>query len=84
MAGKKGYILVGSSLRGNNAFFVRKDIAGALPEVSARNAYVTSPFREGRDAKGRLTYLRGAARRKAIAHLPVVNVITGQTAGLGE
>jgi hypothetical protein len=45
---------------------------------------VNSPFREGRDSKGRLTYLRGAARRKAIAHLPVVNVVTGQTAPLGE
>ena len=84
LAGKKGYILVGSSLRGNNAFFLRKDIAGAFPEVSARDAYVSSPFREGRDAKGRLTYLRGAARRKAIAHLPVVDVITGQTRPLGE
>jgi hypothetical protein len=52
--------------------------------MTARDAYVSSPFREGRDAKGRLTYLRGVARRRAIAHLPVVNVITGQTAPLGE
>ncbi len=84
LAAKKGYVLIGSSLRGNNAFFVRKDIVGALPQVSAKDAYVRSPFREGRDAKGKLTFLRGAARRKAIAHLPVVNVITGQTAALGE
>ena len=84
LAAKKGYMLAGSSLRGNNAFFVRKDIAGALPEVSAKDAYVSSPFREGRDAKGRLTYLRGRERRKAIAHLPVVNVVTGQTGILGE
>jgi len=81
---KKGYTLVGSGLRGNNAFFLRNDVAGAFPEVSARDCYVSSPFREGRDSKGRLTYLRGAARRKAIAHLPVVNVVTGQTAPLGE
>ncbi len=84
LAAKKGYMLAGSSLRGNNAFFVRKDIAEALPEVSAADAYVSSPFREGRDAKGKLTYLRGTARRKAIAHLPVVNVVTGQTGPLGE
>lgn len=84
LAAKKGYLLVGSSLRGNNAFFVRKDIVGALPEVSAQKACVRSPFRESRDAKGKLTFLRGAARRTAIAHLPVVNVITGQTAALGE
>jgi hypothetical protein len=84
LAAKRGYMLAGSSLRGNNAFFVRKDLAGALAEVSAKDAYVSSPFREGRDAKGRLTYLRGRERRKAIAHLPVVNVVTGQTGILGE
>lgn len=84
LAENKGYVLVGSSLRGNNAFFVRKDVVGALPQVSAQDAYVRSPFREGRDAKGKLTFLRGAARRKAIAHLPVVNVISGQTGALGE
>ena len=84
LAGKKGYTLVGSSLRGNNAFFLRNDLAGALPAVSAKDAYVKSPFRESRDAKGRLTYLRGSARRKAIAHLPVLNVVTGQTRPLGE
>ncbi len=84
LAEKKGYLLVGSSLRGNNAFFVKKEFIGALPIMSARDAYVSSPFREGRDAKGHLTFLRGIERKKSIAHLPVVNVVTGQTAPLGE
>ncbi|HET6178185.1 MAG TPA: hypothetical protein VFE61_14715 [Candidatus Sulfotelmatobacter sp.] len=84
LATRKGYLFTGSNLRGNNAFFVRKDIAGSLPQLTAQEGYVRSHFKESRDAKGNLTYLTGAARRKVIAHLPVVNVITGQTALLGE
>ena len=84
LATRKGYIFAGSNLRGNNAFFVRKDVAGSLPQLTAQEGYVLSHFKESRDAKGNLTYLTGAARRKVIAHLPVVNVITGQAALLGE
>ena len=84
LAKKKGYILVGSNQRGLNAFFVRQDIAGKLPERSAEEAYVASHFRESRDANGNFTRLREAERRKAIAHLPAINVITGQTLPLGE
>jgi hypothetical protein len=84
LARNKGYILAGSNLRGNNAFFVRKDIAGSLPEISLREAYVSSHFRESRNARGALTYLRETDRRKAISHMPVVNVITGETSTLGE
>ncbi len=81
---KKGYKFVGSNLRGNNAFFVRKDLAGGFPERTLEQEYVPSLFREGRDSKGNLTLLRGAERRKVIARLPVVNVITGETGPLGE
>jgi hypothetical protein len=84
LAAKRGYILAGSNIRGGNAFFVRKDIAGSLPERSLQEAYVHSRFRESQDPGGRSTYLRGAARRKLIAHLPVINVLTGQTSALGE
>jgi hypothetical protein len=84
LANKKGYVLTGSNLRGNNVFFVRRDIAGGLPQRSADTEYVSSHFRESRDANGKLTYLREAARRKAISHLQVVNVVTGQISALGE
>ena len=84
LAKRKGYVLAGSNQRGNNAFFVRKDIAGSLPERSADDEYVSSHFRESRHADGKNSYLREAARRKAISHLPIVNVVTGQTSTLGE
>ena len=84
LASKKGYVFVGSNLRGNNAFFIRKDLAGSFRELTAQEGYVNSRFREGRDKKGNMTLLRGPDRRKLISHLPVVNVVTGQTIPLGE
>ena len=84
LASKKGYVFVGSNLRGNNAFFIRKDLAGSFRELTAQEGYVSSLFREGRDKKGNMTLLRGPDRRKLISHLPVVNVVTGQTTPLGE
>jgi hypothetical protein len=83
LAEKKGYILVGSNQRGNNAFFVRKDVAGSLPARTAQDAYVASNFRESRDPRGRPTLIRAAERRRLISHLPVQNVITGQISPLG-
>jgi hypothetical protein len=79
----KGYILVGSNLRGNNAFFVRRDVAGSLSENNVEDAYVSSHFRESRTPDGKLSYLRESERRKAISHLPVINVITQQSTELG-
>ena len=81
LARRRGYALVGSNSAGNNAYFVRRDRLGTLAEVDPAAAYVESRYRESRDA-GRLSYLRGAARRAAIAGLPVVNVTTGATEAL--
>jgi hypothetical protein len=80
----KGYRLVGSNVWGHNAFFVRADIAGAFRDLDAQEAYVLSKYRESRDERGRLTYVRGAERLKVIEHLPVVNVVTGETGRLGD
>jgi hypothetical protein len=84
LAEQKGYILVGSNQRGNNAFFVRKDAANGLSALSAAEAYVNSRFRESRNPRGHLSYLRGEERRALIAHLPLVNVITGETVTLSR
>jgi hypothetical protein len=76
LAERKGYSLIGSNLSGNNAFFVRDDIRGEVPKRQASDAYVYSHFRESRDQNGDMSYLRGEQRKSAIAHLPVVNVVT--------
>jgi hypothetical protein len=57
LARRKGYILVGGNSAGNNAFWVREDVAGALEPVAVDAAYALSRFRESRDDSGELTYV---------------------------
>ena len=84
LAQKKGYLLLGSNILGHNAFFVRADIAGEFRGLELREAYVASKFRESRDKAGKLTYVRGNDRLKLIEELPVVEVVTGETAKLRD
>ena len=77
-ASQRGYRLVGSSAEGVNAFFVREDVAGDLPNLPGAEAWVATPVRQARDAEGRLTYMSGLDRQRAlIADLPLVDVMTG-------
>jgi hypothetical protein len=84
LAMKKGYLLVGSNIWGHNAFFVRSDVAGELKGLEAHEAYVLSKYRESRGPDGKLTYARGEDRIKLIEHLPVINVVTGETGPLKD
>lgn len=78
LAKKKGYRFVGSSSQGLNAFFVREDVAGALPSLTAAQGYVESRMRTSTDAMGNPTYLRGKARFEAIKDMPVIDVVSGE------
>lgn len=74
----KGYALVGAS-DGPNAFFVRRDLLGGLPEVSPEEAYHDVPYRESRDEAFDFTYVSGReAKRAAIADCPVLDLVTGE------
>jgi hypothetical protein len=85
LASRKGYVFVGSNSAGNNAFFVRRDVAGALRGLGAREGWVASRFRESRDRRGRLSFLGPhRERRRVMAELPVVEVTTGRTVSLGS
>jgi hypothetical protein len=84
LAEQKGYIFVGTNSVGTNAFFVRRDAAGALPALTAEEGYIEDRLRGSRDQKGRLTFLSGAARLAVIADMPVVNVATNATVRLGD
>lgn len=84
LAQKKGYLLLGSNVWGHNAFFVRSDIAGEFRGRELQEAYVASRFRESRDQAGKLTYVRGCDRIKLIQDMPVVQVVTGETAKLKD
>lgn len=79
IAERKGYVLVGGTSEGVNAFFVRADLIG--PGLEARTAgevYVRSKLREGRDREGGMTYHSWAQRQAEIAGLPVLNIETGE------
>ncbi len=56
LAESKGYSLVASNSVGNNIFFVRNDLIGALPVLSPAQAYCRSQFREYHDENGSLTF----------------------------
>jgi hypothetical protein len=81
---RKGYALVGSNIAGNNAFFVRRDVLGELAPVTAEAAYRRAAFREGRDARGALTFDDFAARVRAIEHLEVVDLESGQQVAISS
>jgi hypothetical protein len=85
LARRKGHVLVGGNSAGNNAFWVREELAGGLPRPSVEEAYRPSRFRESRDESGKLTYLRDhSARLGAIAHLPLWDVAAERQVSVGE
>lgn len=81
----KGYSLCGSNKAGNNAFFVRGDVAGDLPTPTVAAAYARSRYRESRGPDGQLTYLDPHAEGlELIADLPVIDVDTGAELTIGD
>ena len=84
LAERKGYAFVGSDSNGANAYFVKKTLAGNLRQLTCKQGYVASRFRESRDPQGNLTFLRGEERFRTIADMTVVDVKTGRQARLCE
>jgi hypothetical protein len=85
LATSRGYALVGVNSVGSNAFFVRGDLLNdRVRETNLVACYRSSCFREGRDADGRLSFLSGAQRRAPIMHLPLVDVVSGETLTVGD
>lgn len=76
-AAEKGYALIGCSLSGNNAYFIRKDLLNdKVKEKTLQDAFIESKFRESRDQNYNLSYLAGADRLNAIKGLQVFNTQT--------
>lgn len=73
LAEEKGYTFIGSNSNGNNAYFVRNDKKKNLKALSAKEGYVASKFKEGRDNNGNLSFLRGQSRYHAIRGLEIYN-----------
>lgn len=81
LASMKGYIFIGTNSAGNNAFFIRNDVYELCTDSIRQLKPIIhrSKFREARDRRGYLTYASREENIKMIAHLPVVDVISGET-----
>jgi hypothetical protein len=73
LATEKGYIFIGSNSAGNNAYFIRKDMANGFRSLTAKEGYMSSKYRESRDIQNQLTYLSGLDRLKILKGLEVFN-----------
>jgi hypothetical protein len=59
LADEKGYVFVGCASAGNDAFFVRNDIAADIQPMTYNPAYVESKFRQSKDANGNYSQVSG-------------------------
>ena len=84
LANQKGYAFVGCNSNGNNAYFICREHLGAFRELTAVEGFVDSKFRESRDLDGRLTFLTGLERRKVMADMPLVDVVSGRTVRVAD
>jgi hypothetical protein len=75
LAERKCYRFVGCESHGANAFFVRDDVAGVLPRLSAAEGYVTSQFRGARDETGRLVFTDSHDEQLAVIAEMIVEVV---------
>ena len=84
-AERKGYRLVGTNGAGSNAFWVREDVAGNLPDLSPEKAYLPTKVRESRDPSGALSYMDPFQEGlRSMANLPVWDVRREQMTTLRE
>lgn len=74
LARRKGYYFAGSNSAGVNAYFIRKDRAGLVAEISVTDGYVESLFRQNRNNRGELEYMANEKAIEKIRGLPVYDV----------
>ena len=75
---QKGYRFAGCESHGANAFFVRDDVSGALPHLTAEQGFVESRFRTSRSDTGVLDFETDRrAKLRRISDLPLMDVTTG-------
>ncbi len=80
LANEKKYALIGCNRAGNNAYFVRRDLLNdSVREKPYEQVFVGSRFRESRDPRGNLTFLREGSRLDVMRGMPAIDVTTGNT-----
>ena len=71
---EKGYRFVGHASTGNDAFFVREDLAKDIPVQPPERTFGMLRFTESRDSQGNLDFQRGSMLFERIQHLPFVTL----------
>jgi hypothetical protein len=85
LAGERGYALVAGNRAGNNAFFVRRDVLGDIPELSVADAWRPARFRESRDHQGELSYVSDPRERlRLMREMPLMDVESGRELTIGQ
>lgn len=84
LAMRKGYSLVSGNTAGNNLFFVRDDVRGSVPVITASEAYRQPVFREYHDERGHLTFDDFPTRVRKIGHLPVFDLGTNSVHAIAD
>lgn len=82
LASKKGYFFVGCNSTGNNAYFVKNKYKGKLKELSVEEGFVESRFRESRDEKGRMSFLKKNSQMKMIEGLPIHDLVENKVVSI--
>ena len=75
---------MGGNSAGNNVFFVHKSLGSFFEEVSTEVAYIESKFRESRDNNGKLSFLSGEKRLKAIRDMLLLDLDSGDIRSVSE
>ena len=75
LASDKGYLYIGSNSSGNNAFFVRKDLASQIP-IEVNDEFIQSNVRESRNKKRKLNYLNRVDQLKEIKNMSLLDIET--------
>jgi hypothetical protein len=84
LAKRKGYKFLGTTMAGNDAFFIRDDYASYFDSALGDTVGWPSQYRESRDIAGHLSYIRGRHRSDLLADLPVIKTETGETCKIGD
>jgi hypothetical protein len=78
VADRKGYALVGGNRAGNNAFYVRRDLLGDIPERTVAECWRPSQYRDSRALGGELTYLADDKEKLILLRdMPLVDLASG-------
>lgn len=84
LAEEKGYVFVGSSSYGLNAYFVRKDKVGNLRNLDCKEGFRKSFARQNKDTEGKHTFELDEKYIKNLKNLEVFNTRTNKLEDLNS